>query len=416
MKNTGARRAVVLITLWGASVSLAPALQAAEYRVVPSLGLSEEFNDNLFETQTGKRSEFVTRVLPSVAFTSQGGGLAWDLSYGLDYRYFARDSVEDELTHRAALNAKLSFLNGFLRLDAGDSFSRVSLDVARDVVRESLVVSQSDQNVAFISPYLNWHLAENCSLKTGYRYNDIRYWDSPGVDQQEHDGFAELNYELTSRLTMSAGYTFVYATSEPTSYRRHDAFAGLRYDHGGGTTLFGSLGNSWQSFSNGVRTSNPFWSAGASKDFGILAATLSTQVQYTEDPLTLSTRETSYNAALSRVWTRGVASVTGSLVEYEVNQLAQVERRRKQAVVANGRYQLNEQLALTLSLSGDHLNQREAIDYPYHLYGNAGFEYVLNKHATLGANYTRVSYRRELDRSEGSVQVNRAIVEMRFYL
>ena len=60
---------------------------------MPSLTLSEEFNDNLFEASSGERSEFITRILPSVSATSQGAGLVWDMCYGPDCRNFARGSV-----------------------------------------------------------------------------------------------------------------------------------------------------------------------------------------------------------------------------------------------------------------------------------------------------------------------------------
>ena len=407
------------LTLWGGAAWLVHPSEAAEFRVVPSLTLSEEFNDNLFEVPTGERSEFITRVLPSVAVTSQGAGLVWDMSYGLDYRNFARGNVKDELDHTAALNGKLSLLDGFLKVEAGDTYSRVSLDVARDVVMESLVVNQSERNVAFISPYLSWHPGENCALKTGYSYKDVRYWDASGIDKREHQGVAELNYELTSRLTFTTGYTFVYALAEPASYHRHDLYAGLRHDYGQGTVLFGSLGNSWQSFSNGTSANNPFWSAGASKDFGFMAATIGTRVQYAEDPLALSTRETSYDATLSRAWPRGMVTLTGTFVEYEVNQFAQPERQRKQALVATGRYELSENLTLMVSVSGDHLDDPDqglGLDYPYRLFGNSGLEYLVSQHMILGANYTHVSYRRELDSSAGSAEVNRVIVEVRLYL
>jgi hypothetical protein len=396
-----------------ASAPLVPQARATEFRVVPSLTLSEEYNDNLFESPTGARRDYVTRVQPSVSLSSQGAGGAWDMSYGLDYRKYARKSTDDEVNHQASLNAKLTFLDDFLKLDAGDSYSRVSLDLARNVVAESLVVNQSEQNAAFISPYLSWRLADKCTLKTGYRYSDIRYFDSIGIDKREQSAFAELSEEFTSRLTVKTGYTFSHASAEPTGYDRHDAYAGFRYDYGQGTAIFGTLGNSWQSFSNGVSVNHPVWDAGASKDFGLLAATLAASSQYTEDPLTLSTRQTSYSATLSRALSRGLVSLTGSYSEYENIQSVPPDKRHQVTVTATGRYEVRPDLTLTLNGSGDRLSQREGIDYLYHFYANAALDYIVNKHTTLGVNYSHVSYRNQIDNATGSTEVNRAIVELR---
>jgi hypothetical protein len=411
-----AKGAVAFFTFCGVSAALPASSRAADFKFVPLLSVSEEFNDNLFESRGSGRKEFITRVQPSVAVSSEGAGLVWDSSFGLDYRNYARSSKSDELNPRAALNGKFTFLDGFLKLDTGDSYSRVSLDVARDRVADSPVANQTEQNIGFISPYLTWRLADKVSLKTGYRYNDVRYWQSSGIDKRQHDAFAELSDEVSSNLTLNTGYNFSHALADPTGFDRHDVYGGFKFDYGQGTTLFGKVGNSWQSFSNGVSLSHIFWDAGATKDFGFLTAALGTRVQYTEDPLTLSTRETGYNATLTKVLPRGLISLTGAYTQYDKNLSGDTQRQRKTSVGASGRYEMAQDLTLFLSATGDRLTKTSPSDYLYHLNGSATLDYLLNKHTSVGVTYIHVSYRDNLDSSTGSTEVNRAIAEVRLSL
>ena len=133
--------------------------------------------------------------------------------------------------------------------------------------------------------------------------------------------------------------------------------------------------------------------------------------------MTLSTRNTSYYGTLNRVFQRGTASFTASYNEYEKDQLAIPETQRKVLLAASGRYEFRPDLNLSMTLSGDRLEQSAtAATYPYHLYGNFALEYALSKHTVLGANYSWISYRHQLDSAANAAEVNRAIVEMRLSL
>lgn len=391
-------------------------LCASEYRLVPALVVSEEFNDNLFQEAHDRRTDLVTRVRPSVGFNTLGGGFSCTLSYGIDYRYYARQSRTDEFDHRAGFKGNLSFFDEFLKLDLSDSYSRVSTNVARDVVEESLVANQTEQNVAVISPYLTWRLSPNTTLKTGYRYVDTRYW-GVGIEKMEQHLFAELGRELGPGFLVNAGYNFAYVDADTGTLDRHEVYAGFKRDFGRGSFLHARLGNSWQSFSNGVGSSDPFWDLSAGREFGTVTATVGTKAQYTEDPQTISTRTTTHYATVSRLFPRGTASLTASYSEFEKNQQLLPEVQRKVFLGASGRYELHEGVALRMGLSGDRIEGTQPVNgHPYHLYGNLALDYALSRQSTLAASYSWISYRNELDSARDAAEVNRVIVEMRFTL
>ncbi|WP_136526850.1 TIGR03016 family PEP-CTERM system-associated outer membrane protein [Geomonas ferrireducens] len=400
-------------TFFAASVLAASPALAADFKVNPSLSLSEEYNDNLFQTAQREKTDFVTRVQPTIALSAEGGGFTTSLSYGVDYRYFAKNSRSYQLDHRAAMLGNLRFFDDFFHVDLSDTYSRVSSELARDLTGESLVVNQTLQNNAIVSPFLTWHLSGSSTLKTGYRYRDTRYWGGDGVDKREHDGYAELSHEISSGLVLSAGYTFARIISDADGLDRHEAFAGLKYDFGTGNFLYAKGGYDWQSFDSGLKTSDPFWDLGASRDFGLLVAAIGTKVQYTEDPQTLSTRNINHYATLSRNFPRGFASFTASWSKYEKEQQVPRDVERKVFFGLTGRYELSSGLTANLNLSGDRLDSTLPRDYPYHLTAGAGFDYAMSTNVVLAANYTHISYRDNLDSAAGSVEVNRAIVEMR---
>lgn len=409
------RRTPILFLLGGCLLLFARGAGAAEFKVVPTFTLSEEYNDNIFQDTTDAQHDFVTRVQPGIAMNWQGKGLAGNAAYGLDYQHFARGTNSDHYNNNALLNANFSCFEDFLKLDLGDTYTRVSLNLTRDTVTESLVVNQTEQNVAYASPYLNWPLSGRSTLKTGYRFTDIRYGGSSGIDKDEHDAFAELTHEISTKLTANAGYDFVYTAAEPTSYHRNDIYAGFKYDLGNGTTMYGRVGNSWVNFSNGVSQSNRIWEARVSKDFSLLVASIGSKVLYTEDPSTLLTKVTSYDASLSKTLKRGGVTLVGSYSQYETTQPGVPDDQDQVLISIAGYYDLQSPLRIKSSFSGDHVSDGTGTgtNLPYHFVATAGLDYTMNAHTILSLNYSHISYRNEIGSATGAVEVNRVIVEMR---
>ena len=153
-------------------LSVTTVAQGAEFEVHPSLAVSEEFTDNVFETPTNRISDYITRVLPGIALSYRAPALTGDLNYVFDYRHYARNTRGDETTHELSAKGHLTAVENFMFLDVSDEYQRVSLDVTRDVTKESLFLNQSDRNVATVSPYLTFNPTERILVKTGYRFID----------------------------------------------------------------------------------------------------------------------------------------------------------------------------------------------------------------------------------------------------
>ena len=112
-------------------------LPAAEFRLLPSIGLSEDVTDNVNETASGRRVEMVTRVQPGGALKYATSSSTLEAVYNLDYRYHAFKNIKDGVSHTLGLQGAFTIMEDFLKLDLNDTFSRISLDVARDTTAKA---------------------------------------------------------------------------------------------------------------------------------------------------------------------------------------------------------------------------------------------------------------------------------------
>jgi hypothetical protein len=410
---------------------------AADMELRPSLTISEEFNDNIHETADNRRTDYITRVQPGATFRYLTPRLNCDSSYTFEYRNYARNSKGDEYNHNASLRGTVALVENFLFVDVDDTYQRVSLDVTRDMATESsLYINQTDENRATISPYMLWRLGEKGTIKTGYRYTDVRYWGD-GIERREHGAFADLNREITSNFSLSAGYLFTRLLSDSTDYSRHDLYGGFRYQYAEKSFLYGQAGNSWQDFDTGRSTDYMFWNAGVTHDFTQFTLILETKVQNSSDPqtgtngrtgstasidpLNVSDKQTIYSGRVEKAFDRGSISFSTIYTEYDDTGNSQDSAKDKLSFNIGGNYEILEKLNLGLSVTGEHTDYRSNVssayynndNYPYRFISSARLSYTFKDDLTIGLNYIYTTNLRDLVTTSDAEEVNRVIVEIR---
>ncbi len=441
MKTRIARSGAFIFLLNGLLLWLSIQASAADYEFKPFVSLSEEITDNIYEVATGRRSDFTTRVRPGATYRYKSPLWTWDAAYTFEYRNYARGSNGDEYNHDGSLKGNIALVDNFFFLDLSDTYKRVTLDVARNAATEtSLFVNQSDQNVALFSPYLLWRLRGDNTLKTGYSFTDTRYFGvngtdktgtassqgTNGIDKQEHRGYADLTNEVTSKLSLTTGYAFTRLESDPNQnnnsvsnrYNKHDLSGGFKYEYADKSFISAQIGNSWQKFDNGENVSNLFWNAAIIHDFnGAVVGTLETKVAFTEDPLVVSTMETTYRARLDKTFSRGIIGGAVFYSEY-VNTQTDAMDHRAQGVSANGRYEIMQNVTATLATSVEKysqqtVSQQTTTGYPYRLTGTGGLSFAFNKELTLALTYTYVAERYGFRDAAGATEINKGVVEVK---
>ena len=399
----------IMILIAAICVAAVPA-RAAKLEFIPFLAVGAEFNDNIYETVNNKRSEYITHVRPGFTSKYQAPFWNWDMAYNFDYRRYERNSHSEEYTHDAGLKGTVMLVENLLHVDVSDTYRRVSTDITRDATyQNSLFLNQTDQNIAMVSPYLLFRPGQKSTVKTGYRYTDVRYWGE-GIEKRGHAAFADFSHELSEKLALTASYVFDAVQTDSTNYDKHDASVGFRYGFAEKSSLFAQVGNTWQSFDTGRNVSYLFWNAGLVHDLGFAVATLNTGVQISEDPLGISTKSTSYSARLDKEFARGKAGIFTSYTEYEDTETVRSTGERVLTFGGLGSYELLQSLVANLGGVCDKYGGQIATEPDYRVTGTAGLTYLFNYDISLALNYSYVTY---LGASEGDRQVNRAIVDLK---
>ena len=433
----------------------AGAAQGADLAVHPAVAVTEEFTDNVFETTTGRVSDFITRAMPGIALTSSSSALEVDLNYFFDYRYYARRTHGTDSTHDLTARGRVKAVDNLLFLDVTDEYRRVSLDVTRDVTRESLFVNQEDRNVVTASPYFSLHPGQRTSLSTGYRFTDTRYFDSSSaIDKIEHSGFLEASYEFSPKWYATGGYTFTHEDNSIDDYDLHQPYAGFLYVYGGKlpageattstnasttstsstvtgilrTTLspssldlpvldtdlsffFSQVGYTWINYSSGNRLNNVYWNVGASHAFPAATVTVATGVRYDEDPLNSITQESFVIGGVTKRLKKGSLRLALYYVEFDQSTTDTVETR-KYGGVARGSWDFSSRLNGNLGFTAEKYDQPPLNTYTRRFLVESGLGYSLGELCTVSLNYTYVDYFSPGIPADNK-QVNRAILAVK---
>lgn len=70
------------------------------FTITPMLSIQEMFNDNIFQTETDRRADFVTLITPSLSIGANTPRLNLTLAYAPTYQYYARNPSENGFIHQ----------------------------------------------------------------------------------------------------------------------------------------------------------------------------------------------------------------------------------------------------------------------------------------------------------------------------
>lgn len=384
-----------------------PVVPAAEFSFHPSLAVSEEYTDNVYEARDQRRSDFITRLLPGLSLKYNAPLWDWNLAYNFDYRIYARNSRDDETTHNLAATGHIKIIDELFFLDLSDTYKRVSLDVSRDYTQESLFINQTDSNTFSASPYLIFHPGTRTTIKTGYRYTNVWYRDPAAIDKREHSGFLNASYEYSSKLTLNADYLFIRQDSV-NPYYRNTPSVGARYEYADKCFVFGNGGYTWVDYRNSPDSNKPYWNAGISHTFDTFTVTATAGVQYPEDPLTGLTRETNYTLALDKPLTRGSIGLSASYSEYSGEN---IERTKRYGIGFTGKYDLTERLSSRLNAKVERYDYRDPSGNTRRIYITPGLTYSLPWETSLSLAYSFIDYH-SAARYADNYAVNRVVLEV----
>lgn len=387
----------------------------AEFRLVPRVTVREEYNDNLYETDLDRKADYITHLQPGIALGYLAPLWDWDISYALDYRHYANGHHSDEETHNFVGNGKIRLIENLLFLDLNDTYSRVSLDVSKNMTSDSLLVNQTDQNIFTVSPYIALQPSPAFSIKTGYIFTDNWYKEPVANPRRRHSAFFDASYEMTSKFFLNSGYRMDRELSSDYSFYRHELFVGPRYEYAEKSFL-SVLGGATRSEYDGEGKVfiRPFWNMRLTHSFDTVTASVSSSVRYTDDPLGGAVKEITYGSVnLQKSFSKGNASINSSYSElFDVER--NVHTTNRLIAGLNGSYEIFEHLSAKLGFSFEHYRYLDQHGTTRRYYVDGGIGYSFPNNLSLAMNYRYTNYE-SAEIATDNMVANRVFIEITKY-
>lgn len=386
--------------------------KGADSSFVPSIAVNEEYTDNVFASATDKQSDFITRLLPGFAATYKASLWDWALGYTFDYRYYALNSRSPEAANNANINGLVRLIDEKVFLQLSDVYTQVSLNATRDTTKDSLNGHQTDQNIATISPYLVLRPASNLLLKTGYRYINTWYKNSDSVSKQDHQGYVNLSYDLSSKLIFTTDYTYTHEIPETgNSFNRHEVLAGPRYEYADKSFIFAQGGVTTTDYSNGTDTVNPAWKAGITHTIETFVVAANAGTSYSDDPSGKSTFSTSYIANLTKNIPNGTVTLHGSYIKFEDAETEQTTTKSYSAGFTSSLEVLPD-IKVNLGLTFEKYHDLQISSYTDKYFVDSGISWLAGKDLTVGLSYKFIDYS-SAETADDNYRINRANLEVK---
>lgn len=180
------------------TASLTSAGIGAEWRVTPSLTLSETYSDNVELTvKDDEESDFITEIAPGIALTGRGPRFLLDLGYRLQGLVYAQDGDRNEINHDLAATARAEWIDEFFFTDASANIFQQSASLlgARGVDNNTTDPdNREDVKTFLVSPYIRSRLGSIARYELRYAYD----WVDTSGDSLSRSQANRLSASLSS--------------------------------------------------------------------------------------------------------------------------------------------------------------------------------------------------------------------------
>ncbi|OGP79846.1 MAG: hypothetical protein A2Z13_08265 [Deltaproteobacteria bacterium RBG_16_64_85] len=206
--------AVATVLLLFAAALFPPVAGGDETRVVPSLALKGEYNNNPFFTEKNPKESYVGTVSPGLKLSRRTERLDAVLSSVVDGVYYSAEENLDSWNPRGQGKLGYRFTPAF-RLSA-DASLRADKRPEHEIETSGLVVTtRTRQQDYALGAEIS--MSEKSAAGLSYGYNRVDYPDQPLQDSETHSGSVNLVVDLGQRFTETKGRAgFSYASNRFT--------------------------------------------------------------------------------------------------------------------------------------------------------------------------------------------------------
>lgn len=233
-------------------------IQVGSFRILPSLDVSGEYNDNILLAPRDEIDDFIWTISPGITVELPGRRSSLRLGYRADIKEYVENSELSTVDHTGQLEGRLSLGIG-LDLRLSDEYRRVQ-DFPGNPIPEISQLTEQNQNTLTVGA--DYRLGERLSLGGEYRWFLLDYDAGPEFDQfdhQEHRFAGTLYYRVAPKTSVLGEYRFEMIRYDDNAVARdrdsdgHSILVGLKGDLTAKTSLQLKGGYQWRDYDNQAR-------------------------------------------------------------------------------------------------------------------------------------------------------------------
>lgn len=261
--------------VWTATIvalSTSPRSHAVDWKITPTLDVSETYTDNVRLASSGaSRSDFITQVSPGISFARSGPRLNATISYMMQNRAYAHADSQIRTSHQLSANGTAELIDNFFFVDgkAGLSQQNISLFGPQSTDNTNITGNRASVATYSISPYVRHRFDSIASADLRYTHDEVRTRVG-GLSNSKGDStlFNLTSGQAFRRLGWGLHYakrTTGYSSNNSLNYETESASGDLRLEITPRFSLIGTKGREKSSYiSTSSRPQGNFWTAGFS--------------------------------------------------------------------------------------------------------------------------------------------------------
>jgi hypothetical protein len=187
---------------------LAVQTQRGPITLVPSISVSEEYNDNLFSDNNNRQADFITGFNPGLTLLVNRPNFELSAGYSFSAEIYAKEtSFSGPFNRQTFLGTSLYRVSPRLTFSLADAFL---YDRNGNITTQGPTGRQESWTNTF-TPAMAWQMTPRSSLNLNATYAAVRFpGNGTGVDSDSYGFQTALGYTFTPRFTGTLGYGFNY--------------------------------------------------------------------------------------------------------------------------------------------------------------------------------------------------------------
>jgi hypothetical protein len=189
---------------------LAPA-QRGPLTLLPSISVSEEYNDNVHVDNRNREWDFITNISPAITLSVNRPSYQLSAGYSFSSALYARGTLPNEAFQSQNFIGSGSWQAAQgLTLSATDSFA-YNKTATNTVGVQNFSVGQQESWSNTFNPAMSWQMMPLDTLSLGATYSVLRYLaGGNGQDSDTYGINVGLNHAFTQRFSGNIGFAFTY--------------------------------------------------------------------------------------------------------------------------------------------------------------------------------------------------------------